>query len=128
MKSHTWTGRSKKPLSKKLNPWWWLWNDDDLPPPGHTVLSWWIRNPFHNLTFYVIGFQDRNFTVYGRDPMAQIAVRKDIGLHGWHWAVLLIGGFFPFPWISYTGDRFVLYAGWQPGGKLGFKFNYTRAT
>lgn len=122
--SHTVTGRVKKPLSKKLNPVWWWKNDDDPNPPdwfAGSKLAWWIRNPFHNLTFYVVGVADRNYTVYGKAP-AGLSVRADLDEFGWQWSVILAGGILPLPWLSYTGRRVTWYMGWQPTGKLGFKF------
>jgi hypothetical protein len=70
---YTYTERAVKPLSLKLNPIWWLKNDDeqklddgttDWYRPGQPQwlrrLAWELRNPFQNLRAYVLGVQDRN--------------------------------------------------------------------
>ena len=40
---------------KKWNPIWWAGNDDDAPPQGYSSFGWFLRNPFHNFMFYVLG-------------------------------------------------------------------------
>jgi hypothetical protein len=112
------SGRIKYPLYKKLNPLWWFGNIDDKPPLGYNALTWALRNPFHNLTFYVIGVADRNYTVYGSDPICNCLA--DFNKNGGTWAV--VAGWLPY--VSYTQGRMVFYAGWQPNGKLGFKLTW----
>ena len=75
METAVFTGRVRKPWFKKINPLWWVMNDDDPYPPGWYHPEWqswrrwmtWhvIRNPFHNLAHYVVGVKYRNFTVIG---------------------------------------------------------------
>lgn len=125
MAQYTTTGRTAKPLLLKLNPVWWFANDDDPPPEGYSAFGWWLRNPMHNLMFYVLGVADRNYTVYGRDPV-NIGVRADIGQEGWHNTVILAGGWLPLPYVSYSNSRFTFYLGWQPSGRLGAKVNIHR--
>src|SRR5439155_22746449 len=58
---------------QKLNPLWWFGNaDDPVPPkwyrPGKRMrkLTWSLRNPGHNFTFYVIGFEAKVVLRLGR--------------------------------------------------------------
>jgi len=108
---------------KKLNPMWWVANDDDPVPPDwytHGAIWWWLRNPFHNFMFYVVGVSDRNYWVIGRSPPT-LSLRRDINLKGWHWAILFPAKWLPLPYVSYSGTRWYWYLGWQPVGKLGAK-------
>jgi hypothetical protein len=131
--SHTFTGRTLKRLTKKLNPMWWFQNDDeqrlddgttDWYRPGQPQwlrrLAWELRNPFQNLRAYVIGVQDRNYTVVGRAPVLTVQ-RDDLQPpeRGWQWCLLRL--LLPLPFVSYSGSRGVFYAGWQPTGLFGFK-------
>src|SRR5579863_8074681 len=59
----------------KLNPVWWLKNQDDPKPPDwykpndkRRKLKWSFRNPMHNFDFYVIGVADKKFSRSGRFP------------------------------------------------------------
>ena len=63
------SGRVAQPTWKKLNPVWWLLNDDEPDPPDWQLpgkpylirqLSWYARNPLQNFGRYVIGVSDRN--------------------------------------------------------------------
>lgn len=110
-------GRIKKPLSKKINPLWWIKNDDDPPPAGYSALAWFLRNPFHNLFFYVIGVADRNYRVYAN--VDNCIVRAD--RHETGWVLSLILTKIPRPFFSYSATAWVIYAGWRPNGSLGFK-------
>lgn len=85
---------------KKLNPIWWLKNDDDpVPPRGYRPedpewkrkLFWAFRNPLHNLTFYVIGVADRTseFTRKGTYP------RNVFNQTDKRWNFCWIDGIFP---------------------------------
>jgi hypothetical protein len=87
VESYTFTGRTPKPWYKKLNPIWWVQNDDEQnldsggagggAPPDYMLgepqwkrrLFWEFRNPFQHLRCYVLGVQDRNYTVTGRAPV-----------------------------------------------------------
>jgi hypothetical protein len=125
-------GRKAKPLWKKLNPIWWFGNDDEqqLPdwyhpewPHWRRYLYWYgLRNPLQNFRCYVLGVQDRNYTVIGRYKV--LTVQRDDLMppeYGFQWSVILLP--LPAPFVSYAGHRFVWYAGWQPTGIFGLKFN-----
>jgi hypothetical protein len=131
--SYTFTGRTPKPLYKKLNPIWCFQNDDeqrlddgttDWYRPGQPrwlrSLAWELRNPFQNLRAYVLGVQDRNYTVVGRTPVLTVQ-RDDLQPpeRGCQWCLLKLP--LPLPFVSYSGPRGVFYAGWQPTGFFGFK-------
>lgn len=130
------TGRVRKPLGKKLNPVWWVQNDDeqtvDQAPDYHPEWPHWrrwliwnvFRNPLQNFRAYVVGVQDRNYTVVGRSPVLT-AQRNDLSPpeFGWQWCVIKLA--VPLPFVSYSGRRVVWYAGWQACGFFGVKFNLT---
>jgi hypothetical protein len=157
--SYTFAGRTRVPLTKKLNPIWWFRNDleQQLPEWYHPewshprrVFYWYyLRNPLQNcravcgwwafaivaLLAYLVyppaipvailfigGVQDRNYTVTGRVPVLTVQ-RNDLvpPEHGFQWCIIWL----PVPrvFISYSGKYFVWYAGWQPHGFAGFKFN-----
>jgi len=113
--------REKLPLRKKINPWWWLWNDDEPEPPSWYAgkhLMWWLRNPFHNFTFYVAGVADKNYFIFGtREPVLD-------GPAPGGWKCHIIGTWFPRPYISYRGRRLIFYIGWRYDGALGCKINW----
>lgn len=126
------TGRTLRPWYLKLFPVWWFMNSDEpLPPDWYQptwpqwlrVPAWYIRNPLSNFADYVVGVCDRNYTVIGTSPL-WATTYEDMPLPhplGWKWS--LIKTAIPLPFVSYTGMKVVFYAGWQPSGNLGFKFN-----
>lgn len=111
---------------QKFNPVWWLENaDDPIPPDWYRPdqkgreTKWRFRNPFHNLTFYVIGVADKQTVRSGRFP-DEIANPNS----GWNVAVsrrriVLL------PFVSYQRGRFEFYFGWHPRGNFGIKFNFS---
>jgi hypothetical protein len=127
------TGRVRLPWLKKLNVLWWLQNDseqtvDQAPWYHHEWPQWrrWLvwnvfRNPLQNFRCFVVGVQDRNYTVTGRAPVGTIQ-RNDLGETGWQWCVLHVG--IPLPFVSYSGKRITWYVGWQPSGFFGCKLNW----
>lgn len=135
-KSATVTGRTKVPLWKKINPIWWLGNDSEQTveqapwykpnDPGWVRwLFWQLRNPLQNLRCYVLGVQDRNYTVTGKTPVLTVQ-RDDLQPPetGWQWCVLSGGDLWlPRAFVSYSGKRVLWYLGWQPTGFFGAKFN-----
>src|SRR5437764_14572903 len=58
---------------QKLNPIWWFGNADEPVPPawyrpgkmGRTFL-WHLRNPWHNLTVFVVGIGDKRLVRAGK--------------------------------------------------------------
>ena len=109
--------------AEKVNPVWWFGNaDDPLPSSTFAVgwpqplrwLGWYIRNPFHNFFFYVLGDADQPTIAYGHD--------YPNGPPAGHCAVSYtrhVGGGLYFPFINCGGNP-QFYAGWRPGGELGF--------
>lgn len=134
--SYTFTGRTRVPLSKKLNPIWWLGNDaeqilDDgttdwyMPgkPQWMRRLFWEFRNPLQNFRSFVVGVQDKNYTVRGKTPVLTVQ-RNDLSPPelGFQWCVLSGGDLVvPRPFVSYSGKRNTWYVGWQPTGFFGAK-------
>jgi hypothetical protein len=128
------TGRTPKPWYKKINPVWWLLNDDEQNvdeapwyhadwPHWQRALAWNIRNPFQNFRAYVVGVSDRNYTVVGRAPVMTVQ-RNDLQPpeYGFQWCVIKLG-ILRLPFISYSGKHVVWYIGHQPNGFFGAKFN-----
>lgn len=113
---------------QKVNPWFWLQNADDPTPPADyavgdeewlRALKWWFRNPFHNLFFYVIGICDQQTERRGVDP-------SHVFVWGWNFVIThAIGTPIYLPFVSYLTPKFRCYAGWRPGGALGFKLNFS---
>jgi hypothetical protein len=126
------SGRVKLPIWKKLNPVWWFLNEDDPDPPEWQLsgmpyiirqLSWYVRNPLHNFSKYVLGVSDRNYTVIGTAPV-YAATWSDVypGKTGWKQSTIHLGKL-RLPYISYDGEYVLWYAGWRWSGDFGFKFN-----
>lgn len=134
MDSHTFTDRVLKPWYKKINPVWWFMNDDnqtvDQADWYHPEWPYWrrwfvwnvIRNPMQNFKSFVIGVQDRNYTVVGKTPVLTVQ-RNDLvpPETGWQWCRIKM--WVPLPFVSYSGKRVVWYMGWQPTGSFGIKWN-----
>jgi hypothetical protein len=66
---------------------------------------------------------DRNFTVRGPAP-AMWTTYDDLDppRTGLKWSIIRLGCL-RLPFISYASARFLAYAGWQPNGFFGVKFN-----
>ena len=117
------TGRMKEPAVKKLNPIWWFGNDDEQQTADWYHPEWprwrrdfywnFLRNPLQNFRCFVIGVQDRNYTVTGRAPVMTVQ-RDDLGPpeRGFQWCV--IHTLIPLGFLSYSGKHVVWYIGWQP--------------
>ena len=119
-------------LYNRLNPAHWLLalfsnsRKSDYLKPGalHVVDSkykatqrilYWFRNPAHDFTHYIAGFQeDPEFkTVWESSPLVTSMKGWKFALRGYKWL--------PLPWVYYGSAVIVFYAGWSDGGKLGFK-------
>jgi len=125
--SITWT--------KKINPLWWFLNDSEPSPPDWYLpggslrtLRWYLRNPFQNFGKWVIGVQDRAHMAYGPAPVTvttwwEVSQRAGASpVSGWKWSVIHLGWLW-LPFASYEGSWVIFYAGWQPCGFAGLKFN-----
>jgi hypothetical protein len=124
-------------MSKHHNPFQWLaWalfgNDDDplwgdaaFNPTQTDTLSWrvkwWLRNPAHNFTFYVIGVAHLPTLRTGRYPQD---VFSPAG--GWNWAVTHVSKWLRLPFVSYIG-RCKFYFGWRERGNFGIKLTRNSA-
>src|SRR5262249_8531883 len=78
------TGRTRQPLVRKLNLFWWFMNDFEPTPPDRyrptqplRTLFWYLRNPLQNAGRYVLGVADRNYTVTGMWPVLE-TVGEDV--------------------------------------------------
>jgi hypothetical protein len=130
------TGRVRQPIWIKLNLIWWFLNDDESDPPDWQLpgkpfiirqLSWYMRNPLHNLGEYVVGVADQNYAVVGTAPVyATIWSDVDPITRGWKISTIRIGGL-RLPFVSYENDYLIWYAGWQWSGFFGFKFNIKKS-
>jgi hypothetical protein len=155
------------PWRRKVDPLWLLFGNADDGVIGdrkrnpaqidtwRTRLAWWLRNPLHNLTWYLLGVADRRRDVWG--PWGDEFHRPG---GGWLWSIVLAapdlarllpglallvaggisglpaladagallawaGAGLPLPYVSYLG-RWKLYAGWRPTGAFGFKAQRNR--
>lgn len=107
---------------QKLNPVFWFGNSDEPNPPDWyrpedpgRNWKWHARNPFHNLTFYVMGIADTEFTRIGPHPEHVFDPEG-----GWNWAVSR-AALLPLPYVSYRGKRTQFYLGWRERGNFGIK-------
>lgn len=106
----------------KMNPVWWGKNSDNPLPDWWRPeddyetrkRSWYLRNPMHNFTHYVIGVSDRQFHRTGID--AQGVWNPDGGLNV---AVTHAGPLIHLPFISHKGRFLEGYMGWRNGGNFG---------
>lgn len=98
----------------KLNPSWWIKNDDNPIPPDNLwsckpqwirKILWFLRNPFHNFTFYVIGMADK----------PELRICNEVFNNFGKWNIIL-------PFISYNGKKVFWYFGWRERGNFGIKF------
>src|SRR5215813_11658107 len=136
----TMTDRVAVPGKYKLNPIWWL----QCGGPGSTFtaptinngapylpnikiqwlrnLLWWFRNPCGNFVGFIIGLEDKNYTVTGSDDVLKNTGRDCVPpVMGWRWAVLRYGwGIYPF--VNYYSGKVEAYLGWRPSsGGFGAK-------
>lgn len=135
------TDRVLIPWTKKINPLWWLVGPDgwDVPVTNNglpylpEVTNVWLRrfywficrNPLMNFVGFVIGVEDRNYSVSGSKPVLKTTGRDcDPPQMGWRWAVIRVG-LARFPYVSYYNGKIEAYLGWRPasggfGAKLVF--------
>jgi hypothetical protein len=125
-------GTTLRPWWNKINPIWWLGNDEGIDPSFHPEKSqldrafyWFFRNLFHNFMAYVVGFNDRPITVTGPKP-AELPIWIDANESGWKWAIVHpVGWPLWLPFISYSKGKFAFYIGWIPsGGILGLRITW----
>ncbi|MFT4172833.1 MAG: hypothetical protein QM639_09765 [Rhodocyclaceae bacterium] len=118
------------PWWRKINLWWAIFGneDDGYAPPGFEVarpqwqraVLWWLRNPAHNLTFYVLGVVDRDRWIEGEHG-------TDVHAPGGGWLTCVTRvGRLALPFVSYQSAHIKAYAGWRPAGAFGIKFNIMR--
>lgn len=100
-------------LKQKLNPLFWIGNIDEPNPPFNKwrtlpffirKILWFIRNPFHNFTFYVIGMADR----------IELRELNHVFNPSYKWNIIL-------PFISYNNGKIKWYVGWREKGNFGIK-------
>lgn len=113
-----------------MNVLWKIFgNNDDWPPPDWYMpeererkrkLYWLLRNPLHNLTFYLIGVAGKPFVRTGKFPQD---VFNPNG--GWNLAVTAYK-WFRLPFVSYLGRSIKFYIGWRERGNFGFKLTGRR--
>jgi hypothetical protein len=115
---HTWN---------KLNPIWWAGNAREPHAPAWyrpnrscRNFQWWLRNPFSNFTWYVIGVADKPTVRYGRHP-GQVGNPNG----GWNFAITRRRIVY-LPFIDYKRGRFEFYFGWRHIGNFGVKLNFNQ--
>lgn len=133
------TGRTPQPWTNKINPLWWLVGPDgwSVPEvnngapylPGVTNIwlrrfYWFIcRNPLMNFVGFVIGVEDRNYTVSG-SPQALLTTGRDgtPPILGWRYAFIELK-YIRLPYVNYFNGKVEFYLGWRPAsGGFGLKF------
>lgn len=124
------------PWTKKLNPIWWLQGPDGWTVPDvnngvpylpsiknvllRRVIWFGFRNPLMNFVGFVVGVEDRNYTVTGSAP-ALATTGRDCGQEGWRWSIINLP--IPLPFVSYYKAGVIeFYLGWRPAsGGIGLK-------
>jgi len=111
--------------------WYIFGNSDDPEPPINYLpnkpfwlrtLLWYLRNPLHNFTFYVIGCKHKDRIVHGKEP-SKVFVEQ-----GWNWYIgrPVDSKWRWLPFISYQRKigrkTFQFYIGFRLGTCFGFKF------
>lgn len=125
--------RARRPWWVKACPWWALFGNDDDGYFGDAdwragrdktawlAMVWWLRNPCHNFTWYVIGVADRERLHRGRwSP----DIHRPDG--GWLMAVTdvrMLGLALKLPFVSFLSPYIKAYVGWRPSGAFGIKLN-----
>ena len=75
-------------------------------------IKWFLRNPFHNFLFYVVGFADRKVRTDGEYSF--------FAPSGWYFTWRRPEGTrIKLPWLSYKGESWEFYIGWRERGNLG---------
>ena len=120
------TNHTHIPTAWKFNPIWWFKNYDHPEPPDnmwpgdpHRHFKWYVRNPFNNFTFYVIGIADKTFVRVGKYPARNFSPEE-----GWNWAVCQYKCL-RLPFVSYHHASFEFYLGWRNRGNFGFAFRFS---
>lgn len=88
-------------------------------PSWKRQFFWWFRNPCANFVGFVIGVNDRNYSVTGIAPVEHGSLR-DIGVTGFKWSYLSLG-WLRLPFLSYAGKHWEVYCGWRYSGGFGVK-------
>lgn len=117
----------KPTIWQKLNPIWGLFGNDDDGLYGDDVwragraktlwlaVQWWLRNPFHNFTHYVIGVADRAHVYHGRDMDVQGLILAYVEC-----------SFLRLPFVAFNWRGLFSYIGWRPSGAFGIKLIYRK--
>lgn len=141
----TMTDRVMIPWTKKINPIWWLqgphgWSVPEInngEPYLPDVTNVWLRrfywfvcrNPLMNFVGFVIGVEDRNYTVVGSAPVLKTTGRDCRPQQfGWRWAIIKTK-WLRLPFVSYWNGTTEFYLGWRPhSGGLGLKLVRTKSS
>lgn len=122
-----------RPWYKKINPLWWLGNDEQSAQ-GNTFYYRYIRNPFQNFRWYVIGVVDRPHKVIGRasgDPDRPLVNKRSdirpVPESGFTWSFIYVFGIPLLPWVSWAYRYFTFYFGWEPNGGFGILVNFSNS-
>lgn len=119
MKKFTWR--------QKLNPVWSVFGNADDGPCGDDKwrrgrpdtfwlrVQWWLRNPAHNLTHYVVGVADRAHTYHGPDMGSQGLILARV-----------VCGPLVLPFVAFNHKGLYSYIGWRPSGAFGIKLIYRK--
>jgi hypothetical protein len=138
----TMTDRVLIPSQKKLNPIWWLQGPDGWTVPtvnngapylpnvknkALRIFYWFFcRNPLMNFVGFVIGVEDRNYTVTGSAPVLKTTGRDcDPPQMGWRWAIVKTK-WLRLPFVSYYNGKVEFYWGWRPASGAGLKLVFPK--
>ena len=112
----------------RVSIWSTLWSNSrsDGSEKNYTRLQWFIRNPFHEFSWYVIGIVDTGFTTHGYIGDALLTLMSDAHKSGWIVCYRKTESGWRLPFVSYShiftsGNIYQFYFGWRPHGAFGIK-------
>lgn len=109
---------------------WALFGNDEDGPIGNARwnpsrtdtwlvrVRWWLRNPFHNLFFHVIGFPMLGVLAWPAQPeVSGVWPQTGRVMLAWVWGAR----WWQFgPFVSWRAFRIEGYCGWRPGTRAHF--------
>lgn len=85
----------------------------DSPYRATRRLLYWLRNPAHDFTHHIVGFDGEPGyqLVWGYNILGTRGLRAALSRYKW----------LPLPWVAYDSDRIRFELGWNDAGNLKFK-------
>jgi len=114
--------------SNRVSVWSTLWSNSrsNGSEKDYTPLQWFLRNPLHDFSWYVLGIVDNYFTTHELVGDGSRTLMSDIKKDGWIICYRITENGIPLPYVSYShiftnGGIYQFYFGWRPHGAFGIK-------